>query len=214
MGWKLCCLLWCSEREYLRKRTMSTAFPFPFSSFLSLIIHCLYSINSFALDWQEMEKNTESRFACFLEFKGASLVAQRLKCLPAMWETWVRSLGREDPLEKEMATHSSTLAWRIPWTEEPGGLQSTGSQRVRHIWATSISLSFSLGVQTIICLQCRRPEFNPWAQKIPWRREWQPTPVFLLGEFHGQRILAGFSPWGCKETDVTERLTLWLEFKI
>jgi hypothetical protein len=50
--------------------------------------------------------------------------------LPAMWETWVRSLGREDPLEKEMATHSSILAWRIPWTEEPGGLQFMGSQRV------------------------------------------------------------------------------------
>ena len=57
-----------------------------------------------------------------------------------MWETWVRSLGREDPLEKEMATHSSILAWRIPWTEEPGGLQSTGSQRVRHDWTTSLSL--------------------------------------------------------------------------
>ena len=56
----------------------------------------------------------------------------RLKRLPAMQETWARSLGREVPLEKEMATHSSILAWRIPWTEEPGGLQSTGSQRVRH----------------------------------------------------------------------------------
>ena len=53
-------------------------------------------------------------------------MAQRLKRLPAMWETWVRSLGWEDPLEKEMATHSSILAWRIPWTEELGGLQSTG----------------------------------------------------------------------------------------
>ena len=51
-----------------------------------------------------------------------SLVAQRLKCLPAMQETWVQSLGWEDPLEKEIATHSSILAWRIPWTEEPGGL--------------------------------------------------------------------------------------------
>ena len=61
---------------------------------------------------------------------GASLVAQRLKRLPAMRETSVRSLGREDPLEKEMATHSSILAWRIPWMEELGGLQSTGSQRV------------------------------------------------------------------------------------
>ena len=59
------------------------------------------------------------------------LVAQMVKCLPAMRETRVRSLGREDPLEKEMATHSSTLAWNIPWTEEPGSLQSMGSQRVR-----------------------------------------------------------------------------------
>ena len=63
---------------------------------------------------------------------GASLVAQRLKHRPAMRETWVRSLGWEDPLEKEMATHSSILAWRVPWTEEPGGLQATGSQRVGH----------------------------------------------------------------------------------
>ena len=70
-----------------------------------------------------------------------SLVAQRLKRLPAMQETWVQSLGQEDPLEKEIATHSSVLAWRIPWTEEPGGLQSTGLQRVGHDWATSLSLS-------------------------------------------------------------------------
>ena len=55
-----------------------------------------------------------------------------VKCLPAMHETWVRSLGREDPLEKEMAPHSSTLAWKIPWTEESGGLQSMESQRVGH----------------------------------------------------------------------------------
>ena len=65
------------------------------------------------------------------------LRVQRIKCLPAMRETWVRSLGWEDPLEKEMATHSSILAWRIPWTEEPDGLQSMGSQRVGHNWATS-----------------------------------------------------------------------------
>ena len=62
----------------------------------------------------------------------ASLVAQRLKRLPSMWETQVRSLGREDPLEKEVVTDSSILAWRIPWTEEPGGLQSTELQRVGH----------------------------------------------------------------------------------
>jgi len=62
----------------------------------------------------------------------ASLVAQMVKRTPAMQETWVRSLGWEDPLEKEMATHSSTLAWKIPWTEEPGRLQSMGLQTVRH----------------------------------------------------------------------------------
>ena len=55
-----------------------------------------------------------------------------VKNLPAMQETWVRSLGWEDPLEKGMAAHSRILAWRIPWTEEPGGLQSMGSQRIRH----------------------------------------------------------------------------------
>ena len=64
--------------------------------------------------------------------KRASLVAQTVRNLPAMQETWVQSLGRRDPLEKEMATHCSSLAWRIPWTEEPGGLQSMGSQSVRH----------------------------------------------------------------------------------
>ena len=66
----------------------------------------------------------------------ASLVAQMVKNLPAMQETWVWSLGLEDPLEKEKATDSSTLAWRIAWTEEPGGLQSMGLQRVRRDWAT------------------------------------------------------------------------------
>ena len=62
----------------------------------------------------------------------ASLVARVVKNLLAMQETWVPSLGQEDPLEKGMPTHSSVLTWRIPWTEEPGGLQSMGSQRVGH----------------------------------------------------------------------------------
>ena len=62
----------------------------------------------------------------------ASLVAQVIKNLPAMWETWVQSLGQGDPLEKGMTTHSSILAWGIPWIEEHGGLQSLGSQRIGH----------------------------------------------------------------------------------
>ena len=69
-----------------------------------------------------------------------SLAAQTVKRLPTMRETQFQSLGGEDPLEKEMAPHSSILAWRIPWTEEPGRLQSMGLQRVRHDWATSLSL--------------------------------------------------------------------------
>ena len=60
-----------------------------------------------------------------------------VKKLPEMQETWIQSLGREDPLEKGMATHSSILAWSIPWTEEPGGLQSMGSQRAGHTWVTN-----------------------------------------------------------------------------
>ena len=61
-----------------------------------------------------------------------TLVAQMVKNLPALWKTWVPFLGWEDPLEEDMGTHSSTLAWKIPWTEEPGGLQSMGSLRVGH----------------------------------------------------------------------------------
>ena len=71
-----------------------------------------------------------SHYRCSLE--GASLVAQTVKRLSTMRETRVRSLGREDPLEKEMAIHSSTIAWKIPWTQEFGRLQSMGSQRVGH----------------------------------------------------------------------------------
>ena len=74
-----------------------------------------------------------SSMLCIIQYLGASLVAQMVKRLPAMRETWVRSLGWEDPLGKEMATHSNTPSWKIPWMEEPGGLQCmVGSQRVRH----------------------------------------------------------------------------------
>ena len=76
--------------------------------------------------------NTQSRFDTFF------LVAETIKWLPAMWETWAQSLDWEDPLEKEMETHPSTLAWKISWAEEPCKLQSMGSQRVGHYWATSL----------------------------------------------------------------------------
>ena len=89
----------------------------------------------------------------------ASLLAQTVKHLPAIWETRVWSLGQEDPLEKEMATHSSTLAWKIPRTEETGRLQSMGSQRVKHDWATSLSFSLvPVLVQVLIAA-----DLNYWA---------------------------------------------------
>ena len=85
--------------------------------------------------------------------KRASLVAQMAKNLLTMQAIWVQSLGWEDLPEKEMATHSTIPAWRIPWMEEPGGLQSLGSQRVGHGWATSLSLScYSLNAFNSICL--------------------------------------------------------------
>ena len=136
-------------------------------------------------------------FALCYVIPRASLVAQRVKHLPAMRETWVRSLGQEDPLEKEMATHSSTLAWKIPWTEKPGRLQSMGLQRVRHDGATG---------RTHLCRRQKRCRFDPWVGNIPGRRKWQSTPVFLPGESQRQRSQAGYSPWGCKESDVSWRL--------
>ena len=65
-----------------------------------------------------------------------------------------------------------------------------------------------------VCLKCRRPGFNPWVGKIPWRRKWQPTPVFLPGKSHGQKSLVDYSPWGCKELDTTELLHFLSLFKV
>ena len=67
---------------------------------------------------------------------------------------------------------------------------------------------FHGGSDGSVCLQCGKPGFDPWVRKIPWRRKWQPTPVFLPGEFHGHRIPVVYSPWGHKESDRTEQLTL------
>ena len=97
----------------------------------------------------------------------ASLVAQRLKRLPGMQETQVQSLGQEAPLEKGMATHSSTLAWRIPWTEEPGRLQSMGLQRVGHDWATSLSYIYTpywFFLWRALTQSCSQSTSDDWVQ--------------------------------------------------
>ena len=88
----------------------------------------------------------------------ASLVAQTVKNPPVMQETWVQSLGWEDPLGEGMATHSSILAWRIPWREEPGGLQSIGLQRVEHHWVTEY---------TDLCIK-QPNSFEILTQITPW----------------------------------------------
>ena len=81
---------------------------------------------------------------------------------------------------------------------------------IEYICFLSKELSLTGGSDGRVCLQCERPSSHPWVGKIPWRREWLPTLVFLPGEFHGQRSLAGYSPWGCKKPDMTEWLTLSL----
>ena len=99
------------------------------------------------------------------EVEAPSLVAQMVKNLPAMWETWVWSLGREDPLEKEMATHSSTLAWRIPWTEAPGGYspwshkESDTAKHAQHRMSIKPFFAYSVTARSVPVLQmsaCRR----------------------------------------------------------
>ena len=108
------------------------------------------------------------------------------------------------------------LPWESPWTADPGRLQSMGSQRIGYDWVTKHSTLYnivtinqsSLVAQLVKnLLQCRRLGFDPWVRKIPWRRKWQPTPVLLPGEFHGQRSSAGYSPWDPKESDMTVQLT-------
>ena len=119
-------------------------------------------------------------------FTGCSLVAQTVKRLPTMQDTWVWSLGWEAPLEKEMATHSSTLAWRIPWTEEPCRLQSVGSQRVGHNWATSLPstsfLPYKLCKYLEIIMYLSRGHLVLLLVSI-WAKEYALNPVKNLPEF-------------------------------
>ena len=102
--------------------------------------------------WYLPQAQKRKRLVIPMPCPRTSLVAQTVKCLSTMRETRVRSLGQEDPLEKEMAPHSSTIAWKIPWTEEPGRLQSMGSQRVGHDWVTSLSLWLSGMIASVLYL--------------------------------------------------------------
>ena len=102
----------------------------------------LYWLSTGWLRWHSIEnKSPAENWSRICSF-GASLVAQMVKNLPAMWQAWVWSRSG-NPWEKSMAPHSSILSWRIPWTEEPGGLQSMGLQRVRHNWVTNTHIHYS-----------------------------------------------------------------------
>ena len=121
---------------------------------------------------------------------GASLVAQTVKRLSAMLETWVRSLGRKDPLEKEMATHSSTPAWKIPWTEEPGRLQSVWLQRVRHDWATLVTF-----------LTPWKKSYAQPQQHIKKQSHDLPTKVCLVKAIVFPVVMYGCESWTIKKAE-------------
>ena len=99
-------------------------------------------------------------------------------------------------------------SWRGLITESGSPIEGSGhsGEKANLMWPQDRGLPEWLR----ICLQCGSPGFDPWVRKIPWRREWQPTPVFLPGESQGQRSLGGYSPWGGKELDTTKQLTLSL----
>ena len=129
-------------------------------------------------------------------FISSKLVAQMVKNLPAIQETWIQSLGQEDALQKGMATHSHILTWRIPWTEEPGGLQSMGLQRVGHDWTQTTrkpSLAFlSCLVSQSLHLTGTEPAGifgrnhmirNMSLHVTPWKKKWGLIRVIICGCF-------------------------------
>ena len=132
--------------------------------------------------------------APWISFLMTCLMAQQVKNLPAMQETQktqVWSLGWEDPLEEEMATHSSILDWKIPWTEEPGGLQSKGSQRVGHIWVTKHTTILTRNRKLLRPSQPQGPGYA-CHQALPCVWWCGVTPATLLSSAHMPQTL----PWG------------------
>ena len=131
--------------------------------------------------------------------RETSLVAQTVKRLPAMQETWVQSLGQEDTLEKEMATHSSTLAWKIPWTEGLCRLQSLGSQRVGH--------NLTTGQQRRMRAECRE-----WVHAL--KREAPGTPSLLQPHEDPREVLVIYEPGNGLSSDTKHAVTLILDLLV
>ena len=132
--------------------------------------------------------------------------------------------GKDGRREEKGATEYEMVGWHHWlkghsrnwwWTERPGVLQSMGSERVRHDWATELNWGDASGSEP--ACQCRiqkRCGLDSWVRKIPWRRAWQPTPVLLSGESHGQRSLVCCGHWGHTESDILKQLSMhaWSEF--
>ena len=130
-----------------------------------------------------------------------SLVAQMVKHLQTMWETRVQSLGQEDPPEKEMATHYSTLAWKIPWTEEPGRLQSTGSQRVGHDWGTKITADGDCSHEIKRHLLLGRKAMTNLESLLKTRDIILPTKVDLVKAIVFPLVMYGCESWNIKKAE-------------
>ena len=143
---------------------------------------------------------------------------REINCIHLKCTTWCFCGYVYIVMEKEMAAHSSILDWRVPWTGEPGRLQSMGLRRARHDRATKqrplwrLPRWFSGKEPAYLCRRCRRRGFKPLAGKIPWRRKWQPTSVFLPRKSHGQRSLESWSvgsQWVRHNLATENALTLW-----
>ena len=124
----------------------------------------------------ERQTRHQTTHCCLSVIFKMCLVAQTVKNLPAMWETWVLSLGQEDPLEKEMATHSSMLAWKIPWTEEPVGYKSMGLQRVRRDLATK-----QQQFQGVLMVGCRWWAASCYSDQASSDHQQRAQPVLTTG---------------------------------
>ena len=169
---------------------------------------CL-SIPIYGVFWRYLSAVYISCFFSFMDFPGGSEVKESACNAGA----WVRPLGWEDPLEKEMATHSSILAWRIPWMEEPGGLQSMGSQRIGHDWVTSLSLSSHPWCLCFIIFYYVLAIIQKMICIIIWSLWWKCLPLhricfyFLhVWDYHKLRIMLKV-PWKVNQSAMQAAVT-------
>ena len=164
----------------------------------TILVNYKRVVRLYCLIWtfpgSQLEKNPLALQETLIWFPSVSVGKES-----TMLETWVWSLGWEDPLEEDLATHSSILAWRSP-LQSWACKESDTTERLN----TAQHEHFQVAQWWRIPCRCRRLRFDPRIRKIPWRRKWQPTPGFMPGESQGQRSLEGYSSWGGKASEITE----------